>query len=233
MNVDTAVVLAGGPGIRLRPLTSNMPKAMVQVGGKPLLQWVVEWLRNNNILHIIVGVAYMKEKIIEYFGDGRKFGVKIEYSHHSVEGGTCEGFRLAISTHISENVFFALNGDQITNLRLDELASFHKRYAPIVTIATTTPRCPFGHIHTGDEFEVLGFLEKPMCPVAVCNSGIYVFDRDVLKYIPKKGDMETTTFPALARLGGLKAFPFRGFFVTVNTWKDLEEAERELGRTQM
>ncbi|MFH1328186.1 MAG: sugar phosphate nucleotidyltransferase, partial [Candidatus Bathyarchaeota archaeon] len=96
MRFDTVVVLAGGPSTRLKPFTNDLPKGMVKVCGKPLLQWVVEWLKDNGVVEIILGVAYLKEKIMEYFGDGTKFGVNIRYSVHTSEGGTCEGFRLAI-----------------------------------------------------------------------------------------------------------------------------------------
>jgi NDP-sugar pyrophosphorylase family protein len=94
--VEAAVVLSGGEGVRLRPITSDLPKGLVKVGGKPLLQWVVEWLRENGISNIVIGVAYLKDEIIKFFEDGSRFGVRIHYSVHTVEGGTAEGFRLAI-----------------------------------------------------------------------------------------------------------------------------------------
>src|SRR3990170_7847841 len=125
MKIDTAAVLAGGQGDRLKPLTNGLPKGMVEICNKPLLQWIIEWLRNNDVREIILGVAHLKEKIIDYFGDGTKFGVNIRYSVHTVEGGTSEGFRLAISRYVDRDVFFAMNGDQITDLNLNDLANFH------------------------------------------------------------------------------------------------------------
>ena len=74
---NTAIVLAGGAGVRLRPLTDDIPKGLVRVAGKPLLQWVVEWLRQSDVENLVIGVAYLKEKIMRYFGDGQKFGVSI------------------------------------------------------------------------------------------------------------------------------------------------------------
>jgi NDP-sugar pyrophosphorylase family protein len=91
--VDTAVVLSGGPGTRLKPLTDRLPKAMVKVAGKPLLQWIIEWLSDNEVKQIVLGVAHLKERIIDYFGDGGRFNVDIKYSVHTIGGGTCEGFR--------------------------------------------------------------------------------------------------------------------------------------------
>src|SRR5258708_30263326 len=84
----TAVVLSGGEGIRLRPITADLPKGLVKVGGKPLLQWVVEWLRVNEVTNIVIGVAYLKEQITDFFGDGARFGVTIQYSVPTVPGGT-------------------------------------------------------------------------------------------------------------------------------------------------
>src|SRR3989442_4418494 len=140
----TAVVLSGGEGIRLRPITADLPKGLVKVGGKPLLQWVVEWLRANRVSNIVIGVAYLKEQIIDFFGDGARFGVKIQYSIHTVPGGTGEGFRLAISRYVDDETFFALNGDQITDLRLDEMLKKHLESGTLSTIAVIHPRLPFG-----------------------------------------------------------------------------------------
>jgi NDP-sugar pyrophosphorylase family protein len=232
MNIKTVVVLAGGPGERLKPLTENLPKGMIEICGKPLLQWIVEWLRDNKIRQIVLGVAYMKEKIIDYFGDGSGFNVDIKYSVHSMEGGTGEGFRLAISRHISQNDFFAFNGDQITDLNLDDLADFHEKHNSVATIAVTNPHCPYGHVQVNEKYEAIGFTEKPFCPNALCNTGIYVFNREILRYLPERGDVEKTTFVTLAKSRQLKTYPFNGFFVTVNTYKDLVEAEEALRRKQ-
>src|SRR3989442_12937773 len=88
----TAVVLSGGEGIRLRPITADLPKGLVKVSGKPLLRWVVEWLKANRISNIVMGVAYLKEQIIDFLGDGSRFGVKIQYSVHTVPGGQRKAF---------------------------------------------------------------------------------------------------------------------------------------------
>jgi len=219
--------------MRLRPLTEKIPKALVKVRGKPLLQWILEWLRRNDVGHVILGVAHLKDKVINCFGDGRRYDLDIEYSVHTVEGGTGEGFRLAISRYVDEEMFFALNGDQITDLNLHDLADFHIKHNPTVTMAITKPRCPFGHVETDDSHKVSGFLEKPACPLTVCNAGIYVFNRGVLQYLPRRGDIEQTTLPSLARLHRLRAYLHNGLFITINTSKDLERANEELGRHRL
>lgn len=232
MKIDTAVVLAGGQGDRLKPLTNGLPKGMVEICNKPLLQWIIEWLRNNDVREIVLGVAYLKEKIIDYFGDGTKFDVNIRYSVHTVDGGTGEGFRMAINRYTDRNVFFAMNGDQITDLNLNNLANFHMNYDAVATMAVTNLHCPYGHVEIDDEHDVAGFIEKPVCLHMSCNTGIYVFNREILHYLPERGDIEKTAFLSLAKSHRLKAYPFKGFFVTINTHKDLIEAERELERTR-
>jgi len=213
----------------MKPVTDTVPKGMINVLGKPLLQWIIEWLRDYEVRNIVLGVAYLKDEIIKYFKEGSEFGVNIDYSVHTVEGGTGEGFRLAIQRHVNQSDFFALNGDQITNLDLKDLASFHLKHRRVATMALANPRCPFGHVLTDEKADVTGFEEKPPCP-ATCNTGIYVFRKEIRHHLPKTGDVEKTTFPSLAKHRELKAYRFSGFFVTINTAKDLIEAEKELRR---
>ena len=231
MKIDTAVVLAGGQGDRLKPLTNGIPKAMVEINNKPLLQWVIEWLKLNGVTNIVIGVAHLKEKIIDYFGNGEKFGVNIIYSVHTVEGGTAEGFRLAISRYVQNQMFFALNGDQITDLKLKEFAHYHTRNKSIATIAAGSLRCPYGQLEIDSDNNISGFLEKPLCSHMSCNTGIYVFNRQILDYLPTTGDIEKTAFLTLAKNQLLKAYMHKGLFITVNTLKDLIEARQLLGAT--
>lgn len=205
-----------------------MPKGLVKVGGKPLLEWVVEWLRQNKVTDLVLGVAYLKEKIMQYFGDGEKFGVNIRYSVHSVEGGTSEGFRLAISRFVESASFFALNGDQITDLNLRTLDSAHRKQRSLASIAVVHPRLPFGLVEIDKKGLCKGFVEKPVLRNVFCSMGIYEFDRKVLNYLPKKGDVERTTFPRLARMNKLKALKHTGSFITVNSLRELEEADEAL-----
>ena len=224
----TAVILSGGEGLRLRPITHDIPKGLVQVGGKPLLEWVVEWLQRNGVTELVIGVAYLKEKIMRYFGDGGKFGVDIQYSIHTVAGGTSEGFRLAISRYVNSPSFFALNGDQITDLRLDKIYNNHQENGCLASIAVVHPRLPFGLVEVNQKGFCEGFVEKPILNDVFISMGVYVFDRKVLKYLPRIGDVERTTFPKLAKMNKLKAFKHGGSFITVNSLRELEEADKSL-----
>jgi mannose-1-phosphate guanylyltransferase len=224
----TAVILSGGEGLRLRPITHDIPKGLVKVDGRPLLEWVVEWLQQNGVTDLVIGVAYLKEKIMRYFGNGARFGVDIRYSVHTVEGGTSEGFRLAISRHVDSPSFFALNGDQITDLRLEKIYSNHWETECLASIAVVHPRLPFGLVEINQEGFCQGFVEKPVLNNVFISMGVYVFDRKMLNYLPKTGDVERTAFPSLARMNKLKAFKHRGYFITVNSLRELEDADKSL-----
>jgi NDP-sugar pyrophosphorylase family protein len=224
-SVKTAVLLAGGSGSRLYPLTNDRPKPMVNLLGKPILQWVIEWLKSNGVTNLVIGVAYCKESVMDHFKDGTDFGVKISYSVHSVEGETGEGFRLAISRYVADDLFVALNGDEITNFRLDGLIRYHLKNDPVATIAVAHPRCPFGVISANGDGLVDSFLEKPLLDSLFTSIGIYLFSRRILDYLPKRDSVERATFPLLAKRGLLRAYPIDGTWLTINTMKDLESAK--------
>lgn len=198
------------------------------MASKPLLQWVVEWLERSGISELVIGVAYLKEKIMRYFGDGSRFGVRIRYSVHTVDGGTGEGFRLAIKRHVLEDSFFAMNGDQVTDLNLRTMFGKHVRGGSLATIGLVHPRLPFGLVLTDQKGYCKGFVEKPLLKNVYCSSGIYVFERQIFGYLPKKGDVENTTFPRLAGGKRLNTYLHKGSFITVNSLRELEEADREL-----
>jgi mannose-1-phosphate guanylyltransferase len=224
----TAVILSGGEGLRLRPITHDIPKGLVKVGGKPLLEWVVEWLQQNKVTDLVIGVAYLKEKIMRYFGNGGRFGVDIRYSVHSVEGGTSEGFRLAISRYVDSASFFALNGDQVTDLKLGKMYDDYQASGSLASIALVHPRLPFGLVGVNRKGLCEDFVEKPILKNVFISMGVYVFDRKVLSHLPGKGDVERTAFPRLAKMNKLKAFKHNGSFITVNSLRELEEADEAL-----
>ena len=229
-SVRSAVIISGGEGVRLRPITNDIPKGLVKVAGKPLLQWVIEWLRDSGVTNLTIGVAYLKQKIINYFGDGSRFGVEIQYSVHTVEGGTGEGFRLAISRYVHDETFLALNGDQITNLKIPAMIRDHE--GCMATIAVVNPRLPFGLVLADKQGYCRGFLEKPILENITCSSGVYVFERSILPYIPRTGDIERTTFPLLAKKRKIRVYPHKGLFVTVNSLRELEQANELLRKAR-
>jgi NDP-sugar pyrophosphorylase family protein len=228
--MSTAIVLAGGRGLRLAPLTNSVPKALVRIRSRPLLEWVIQWLQKNGVRNLVVGVAYEKEKIMDHFGDGSGLGVRIKYSVHTVEGGTAEGFRRAIERYVNDQTFLAMNGDELTNLNVGKLQELHTSSGALATVAVTPFKSPFGLVRLDSNDRVVGFEEKVTIPHTYASIGVYAFEREILDYIPERGDIERTTFPALSRENRLQAYRHDGFWATVNNLKELQEAEENVER---
>ena len=219
-----AIVLSGGAGSRLGTFTANTPKGLVIVAGKPLLEHVIDWLKENDVKDIIIGVAYLHEKIQAHFEDGNSYGVKIQYSQHTVEGGTAQGFKLAIKRYIKprkDKVFYAMNGDQITDLRLNNLSKILKD--GVATITAINPVLPFSVLNIDGEY-CRNFREKPRLKL-FCSAGIYAFKPSISRFLPDTGDIERATFPVLAKDGLLHVYKHEGHFLTVNTPSDLDLVE--------
>lgn len=175
----------------------------------------------------MIGVAYRKDKIIDYFRNGERFGVKIQYSNHTVEGGTGEGFRLAISRYVKDDVFLAMNGDELVDLNIAEFAKFHRENGTTATIAVGPLPSPYGLIELEGNY-VTGFREKTIIKSHYVSVGTYIFSKDIQAYLPQVGDIERTTFPTLATSRKLTAYVHNGFWATVNTAKDIESVENHL-----
>jgi mannose-1-phosphate guanylyltransferase len=226
-NITTAVVLVGGSGLRMRPLTEDMPKCMIRLHGKPLIYWTLSWLKNYGINHAVLGVSYRKDTVIDYVHDN-PMDIKVDFSEHSQEGETGEGFRLAIKRHVTDENFFAMNGDELTNLNLQQFADFHLKQKGVVTIAVSPMQSPFAVLDIEGN-DIRGFKEKPLLKDICVSAGIYVFNHAVTDYLPQIGAIEKTAFPALAAKRLLKAYRLKENerWLTVNCVKDLSIAEKE------
>ncbi len=220
-----AVVLAGGYGKRLRPLTDTIPKPLVEVAGKPIIEWQVEWLKSHGITSFVFLVGYLKEKVIEYF-DSRmgELGIEAEYSYESVPLGTGGALKNAQKLLSGEKSFFMLNGDNITNIEISKM----KLDGSIASIALVPLRSTYGITHLeGDR--ISRFDEKPILPEYWMNSGIYLMTNEIFRHLPESGNMESTTFVELSasrKLMGLK-FP-NAYFKGVDSLKDMEEATADI-----
>jgi NDP-sugar pyrophosphorylase family protein len=227
--VKNAIILAGGKGERLRPLTENIPKCMVPVLGNPLLAFQLKWLRAHGIENVALCCGYLHEVIEEYFGDGRRHGVKIEYlvETESLGRGGALKNGLRLFKEQGEPVL-ALNGDAITNLNVSELAKFHTKNQPLATLVSTPLTSPYGIVDfDSDPKVVTGFREKPQLPFWI-NAGIYVLSPEIFELLPDKGDHEDTTFPLLASRAQLHAFRTDCFWKPVDTIKDLSELRTQI-----
>jgi len=216
-----AIILAGGRGERLRPLTEDRPKCMVEVLGSPIMAYQLRWLRAHDVRSITVACGYLHEMIEAHFGSGAAFGVDMKYVLEDKPLGRGGSLKQAwLQTMGNEETVLCLNGDNISNLNINELYDYHNKYEPLATVVTTPLRSPYGIVQTDDLQTVTGFAEKPTLPYGV-NAGIYVMNREILDHFPDVGDHEETTFPKLAQTGRLKAFRSHCFWRTVDTVKDI------------
>lgn len=223
--VNKAFLLAGGKGTRMRPFTYEMPKPMIPVQGKPLIQHIVELLRKYDVRDLIFSVGYMGEKMQEYFGNGSKFGFNASYITEKKPLGTAGALTLA-RDQLNET-FFMFNGDVLANIDLHDLIRFHKEKGGLATIALTPVDDPtrFGVARLkGDR--ILDFIEKPKTAEnKLINAGVYLLEPEVLKYVPKgRSMMETEVFPKLAKKGQLYGYHFDGQWFDTGTHEAYERA---------
>jgi mannose-1-phosphate guanylyltransferase len=226
VNIQTAVILVGGAGLRMRPYTEDVPKCMILLQGKPLIYWILKWLKDYGFNHIVLGVSYRKEAVIKYVREN-PVGVAVDFSEHTQEGETGEGFRLAIKRHVSDENFLAMNGDELTNLNLERFTEFHLKQKSVATIAVSPMCSPFAVLEINGN-DITGFKEKPILEDKLVSTGIYVFNHAILDYLPLKGSIERTAFPTLAEKRLLKAFRLGKDerWLTINSIKDLSVAEK-------
>ncbi len=222
-----ALILAGGYGKRLRPLTLERPKPLIEIGSKKIIEWQIEWLKRWGIEDIVVAVGYLRTKIFEALGDGSRYGVRLYYSVEDEPLGTGGALKHAeIYLRDCEKIV-VVNGDVITDIPIDDLIDELKDDV-IGVIALVPMRSPYGIVVVDEKNYVTKFVEKPMLDYLI-NAGIYVFTREVFKYLPERGELETYTFPRLASERKLKAKVFRNnYWRSIDSIKDLEEASAEV-----
>jgi mannose-1-phosphate guanylyltransferase / phosphomannomutase len=216
-----AVVMAGGEGTRLRPLTSNQPKPMVPIVGKPCMEHILELLREHGLTDVIVTVAFLPQAIRSYFGEGDTLGLNIGYSVEESPLGTAGSVRLAARQ--LDETFLVISGDALCDVDLTKLIEFHKERGAAVTIGLKSVDNPleFGIVVTDDEGRIERFLEKPSWGQVfsdTINTGIYVLEPEVLRHIPtdRPYDFSKELFPYLLEMGR----PLYGF-VMDGYWQDI------------
>ena len=229
-----AMILAGGKGERLRPLTDTMPKPMARVNGRPILERQVEWLKAGGVERVVFLGGYLWEAIRDHFGDGAGFGVSVEYSIEDSplgRGGAIKRGGGLLSE--GDGPVVVTNGDVITRQPLSEIVGFHLGGAgrrgdgAAVTLLAVPMVSPYGLVDLDADGGVSGFREKAELPHWI-NGGVYVLDRGALAEFPDLGDHEVETFPRLARAGRIAAFRSRAFWTSIDSFKDLREAEEFL-----
>jgi len=230
------MILAAGSGTRLRPLTDRVPKAMVPVAGKPVLQYAVERLRDCGVREIAINLCHLSEVVMDHFGDGAAWGVKIHYSVEQEALGTAGGVKRV--AELFDGPFFVWYGDNLSSIDLAALYRLHRARGAVATMAL----CHWEYVSASGivgldaEGRITRFLEKPT-PEQVfshwINAGIYVLEPQVLEAIPQESfyDFGRDLFPALLDRGD----PLYGYQMSgnerlwlIDTPAYLEKVEREL-----
>ena len=225
-----AVILVGGKGTRLRPLTLNMPKCMIEVQGKTITEHLFDLFKKYGIRDIILSVGYMKEKAKEYYGDGSKFGVDITYMEEDEPLGTAGPLKLA-KDYLKDS-FIVTNGDELKTINIPRMFRLHKRKGALATIALTTVTDPtqYGVARVSGS-RILEFVEKPKAeeaPSNLINSGFYIMEPEVIDMIPNGFSMlEKDVFPKLAKEGRLRGFLSEGQWFDIGTLERYEIAKKK------
>jgi mannose-1-phosphate guanylyltransferase / phosphomannomutase len=221
-----AVILAAGKG-KLKPINEELPMSLLPIHNKPVLEHVIDLLRNQGITDLVIGVAYKKEKIKDYFGNGQRFGVKITYVEENEPSGTAQVLRQAKS--LLEGSFVVTNGDDLKNVDIADMFAFHKKNKALATLALTTTKdpAPYGVVRLkGDR--ILEFIEKPKESAnRLINGGLYILEPEALEKLETNNDSLTKhLLPALAKAQCLFGYSFDGQWFDTGTLEGYEDALR-------
>ncbi len=225
-----AVIFCGGEGTRLRPLTSAIPKQLLPVNNKTVLEHLFDLFRKYNIKEIVLTVCYLKQKIKDYFGNGEKFGLGINYIEEEQLLGTAN--HLDLAKGYLDGTFIVSNGDELKDIDLNDMLRQHRETKALVTIAIKEVENPsaYGVVRL-DGNRILEFVEKPSpkkAPSNFISAGLYIMEPEVLNCIPKEFAMlENRVFPSLAKEGKLYGYKFRGQWFDTGTFERYEEAKQK------
>ena len=229
--IRQAVILAGGKGVQMRPLTYEMPKTMIPVHRKPILQHIIESLRDQRIKDITVVIGHLGEMVQDYFKDGSKFGVNITYVKEKQQHGTGGSLR-NLKNKINDS-FVLIYGDVLSEIGFLEFIDFHKSHNQAVSLALTSQENPteYGVVNLQGS-KIIKFQEKPEMKPGLShliNTGIYIMEPNIFKYIPSKGyvSLEKDVLPDLAKKGKLYGYPFSGKWFGVATLEIYENVIKQ------
>ncbi|MCP4845002.1 MAG: NDP-sugar synthase [Actinomycetia bacterium] len=219
-----AVVLVGGLGTRLRPLTTDLPKQMLPILDRPMIEHVVGHLATHGIDEVVLSLGFLPGAFLDAYPDGRCAGVPLTYAVEPEPLDTAGAIRFAAEDAGIEETFLVLNGDVLTDLAVDELVLFHRASGAEATVSLTPVDDPsrYGVVPTDADGRVTGFIEKPPADEAPCNwinAGTYVLEPSVLQRIPpgRRVSVEREVFPAMADSGTLFGFRSECYWVDTGT----------------
>jgi NDP-sugar pyrophosphorylase family protein len=225
--VQQAVILAGGQGSRLKPLTNTVPKVMVEIAGKCIIDHQIEWLAEAGVTDIVVSAGYLHEILAEHL-ESSDHPLRVRTVVEDEPLGRGGGLKYA-GRHLPDPAaaWYALNGDIWTRFDLPQMAAYHVERGAAATIGLARPRMPWGVVDLDEFGRVIDFVEAPPSPYPI-NGGVYVFAAEMLDLLPDTGDHERSTFPTLAKERRLAGFPIDGYWRAIDTAKDVSEAAKEL-----
>lgn len=228
MGIKTAFLLCGGKGTRLRPITYEMPKALIPVHGKVLLEHTLDLLKRHDINRVLISVGYLKDMIERHFGDGSRFGLDIMYIEESRPLGTAGPLRLA--KDLLKETFIVSNGDELKDIDIGRMHELHAKNSAAATIALTEVEDPARYgVAVMENDRILKFMEKPKAPPSnLINSGFYLMEPEVLDMVPPgQSSLELDIFPKIAQSGKLFGFPFSGQWFDCGNMERYERALKE------
>lgn len=227
VKTNKVILMVGGLGTRLRPLTENTPKPMLKVGNKPILQTIVEKFTEYGYVNIVMCVNYKSHIIQDYFGDGSSFGVNIEYILEEQRMGTAGA--LSLLKEKPTEPFFVMNGDLLTNINFEYLHDFHIANNSMGTMCVREYdfQVPYGVVNI-DGSHILSIEEKPTHKFFV-SAGIYMLSSDVLEYVPENEfyDMPTLFEKLISEKQNAISFPLREYWLDIGRMEEFEKANNE------
>ena len=227
---NRVILMAGGLGTRLRPLTQDIPKPLLKVGNKPILETIIKNFANHGFVNITISLNYKGEMIKDYFGDGSNFGVNIDYVEENMRLGTAGA--LSLIENKPNEAFFVMNADLLTDVNFSHLLDFHSFSNSDATMCVREYeyQVPYGVIEV-EESNVTSIVEKPIQKFFV-NAGIYVLSPKVFDYIPKNEfyDMPTLFNTFIEKEKRVISFPIHEYWLDIGRMSDFEQAQSEYFR---
>lgn len=215
-----AIVLAGGVGKRLKPITDYVPKSLVPLNNIPIIEWQIRYFRKFGVNEFVICTGYKSEQITNYL-DTKNLGIKVSYSIEKTSLGTGGAIRNA-RHFINDKSFFVINGDVITDLDPRQLKTKPNSIA-LIPLRTT-----FGIVNLIKD-KIARFEEKPKISDYWMNAGLYYLTKDMIQYLPKKGNIENTVFPIFATKGHLTAVRYpNAFWYSIDSHKDIEDCTKNM-----
>ena len=229
--LNPVVIMAGGQGLRLRPLTNDIPKPMLKVGDRPLLQIIIENFKQQGLKTFFLAINYKGEKIKEYFQDGKKWGVEIQYMLEDGASGTAGA--LSLLNNSGNKPIIVMNADLLTKINFEHLIQFHQEQNSMATMCVRPYefQIPYGVIEFNHERQITRIDEKPIHQSFV-NAGIYIINPEALQFVPKNTPFDMTDLfeVLIEKKYHTSVFPIREYWLDIGMHNDYEKAKIDFNK---